>query len=737
MPSINDNDFKDNELSEKLQEFLGPRLEEIDKGIYDLVSSAKGGNLEVTNLEDILNLDLPEKQNDCNFVIDLQKTAKELLRDKEKYTFLEKSNDEVLDYLDEYCNQHRLQLCAEKVFLYKELGYDVEADDLEAELRELALGKRVKKGTLNKIFKSYDEKKEKSKSKEKADSGEIPEFEVYGYDERRTVWLGHNGNIEELPATSLKKELPIIFGGEVEVEDLLIDVQNKASDRGRISRRRILRQGVHLINDLWIVISGQRAISIHKDTFEITEISDPIFGKYFIIKENEDWIDLDKVVPKAPDQSLSSLKLKECLNEVSKVVAKWEWRNKEVIPYVSAFFMLTLFQQAMNWRPLLYLSGERATGKTTFSRFFEGTFSGLFEKIDKTTAHAIKQTFGDNSKAGILDEFEHYKSEKQQKDILNLLKTTCGGGKVSFGTTGKYARECYLHHLFWIASISFPKCIETDSAIQDRLIIFPLKKKEFKYVSLPNKGELEALGIQIINTMLSHWNDIQNRVNIFLEEEKMVDQCKSSKVGARQIENFLWASSLISLANNEKVDNLQVVPTWAIKAQEDDGDRILEEILSTRVKHFDGSLHGEAIIFDLIQDSLFEFSESNPKSLDLEIRDALQSRANYAIHTLRNNYITLAQIGDFKEIHMAIQANKLGSFFERQEAFAGIDIKTILSRIESIKNHRVRFGSNSLKSILIPMKKIKETFGMNSDEGDDKPNASKIEPIQQSEEMPF
>lgn len=726
MPSINDNDFKDNELSNKVLDFLGPRLEEIEKSIYDLISSAKGGNLEVTNLEDILNLTLPEKQNDYSFVVDLQKTAKELQEEKEKYTFLEKSNDEVLDYLNDYHSQHRLELCAEKVFLYKELGYDVEADDLELELRELALGKGIKKGTLNKIFKSYDEKKEQTKSKEKTSHPEdLPEFEVYGYDERRTIWLGHKGNIEELPATSLKKELPIIFGGDVEVEDLLIEVQNQASQRGRISRRRILRQGVHLIDDLWVIISGQRAISIHKDTFEKAEITDPLFGKYFVIREGDEWINLDQVAPTAPTQQGSTTLLKECLDEVINIVSKWEWRNKEVIPYVSAFFMLTLFQQAIHWRPILYLSGEKGTGKTTFSRFFEETFSGLFEKIDKTTAHAIKQTFGDNSKGGLLDEFEHYKSEKQQKDILNLLKTTCGGGKVSFGTTGKYARECYLHHLFWIASISFPKCIETDSAIQDRLIIFPLKKKDFKHVSLPKKGKLEALGIKIINATLSCWNELEGRVDFFLEEEAMINQCKMSKVGARQIENFLWAGSLISLANNEKVENLQIVPNWAVKAQEDDGDRILEEILSTRVKHFDGSMHGEAIISDLIDEAIFELFDLKPKSIDSDIRDALQSKANYAKHTLRNNYITLSQIGEFKEIYVAIQANKIGSFFDRQEAFGGIDIKTILSRVDGIKTQKVRFGGTIVKAILIPMKKIKKIFGSNNDEE----IVSKLEPI--------
>jgi hypothetical protein len=153
MQSINDNDLNNKELDEKVANFIRPKLEEINKNIDVLINNAKFAELDVSNLQDVLNLNPAESQEEYNFVVDLQNCAKDLLQNQEEYLFLKKSNDEVMDYLDDQINQYRLELCAKKVFLYRELGHDVEADDLEEELREIAMAKRIKKKTLDKIFK--------------------------------------------------------------------------------------------------------------------------------------------------------------------------------------------------------------------------------------------------------------------------------------------------------------------------------------------------------------------------------------------------------------------------------------------------------------------------------------------------------------------------------------------------------------------------------------------------------
>lgn len=166
MTIIHDNNFKNKELDEKVDDFIRPKLDELNKNIDALVTNARGAGLNITDLLDIINIELPESQEDYNFVADLQKCAKDLLKQQEEYIFLKKSNDAVMDYLDDHINQTRLELCAKKVFLYRQLGHDVDADDLEEELREIATAKRIKKKTLDKIFQCGSQQKQHKQEKD-------------------------------------------------------------------------------------------------------------------------------------------------------------------------------------------------------------------------------------------------------------------------------------------------------------------------------------------------------------------------------------------------------------------------------------------------------------------------------------------------------------------------------------------------------------------------------------------
>lgn len=676
------------EVEDRVSKVLDPKLKEIDQTERDIIANVKKEGDQVSTLEDIIAIDSPkDDQGKYNSIEGIKKQAKKLQEERKRHLFFKKTDDQVVDYFEQSPNQSSLEECAKKVFLYRELGFDVEADLLQKKLKNSASKLGVRKETFENTF--------TPNSKDKTSSDDLPEFEVYGYDDQRAVWLGYKGQVERIAATSLKKELAVIFGPDVPMDLLLKEVHRQSSLRGKITERRILKQGIYRIEKKWIIISGKKAISIDekKEKEKKKEITDPLFGKYFIVREGDKWIDLDQI-------GCNTTTPEECLKQIVAIIEKWRWADKEVINYVAAFLMLTPFQQAMHWRPILYLSGEKGTGKTSFSHLLEQIFSGLFERVDKTTAHALKQTFGDNSKVAFLDEFEHYKSDKQQKDILNLLKTTCRGGKVSFGTTGKNARECHLHHLFLIASISFPKCIETDSAIQDRLIILPLKKEPLKYTPIPPRNDLVVLLSKIINTVLWNWDEIEKRVDHFLQEKNMIAQCKKYKVEARQVENFLWASALISLAKKKPIEQLRIIPAWAIKTPVNDSERILEEILSTGIGDSCGKEH---IIFDLLDRVFLNRNSSNTGGM---LEDAVEE----AKQLLRNKYITLTESRDPKQIYMAIQKSQINHFFSKNTAYAGMDINTILGRLPGVKITRARFGEHSFQAILIPYDKIKEIF---------------------------
>ena len=178
----------------------------------------------------------------------------------------------------------------------------------------------------------------------------------------------------------------------------------RAEKKGPIADKEPIGQGIHLIDDHWIVVSGMKAVSIHKKTFERKDLIAPIFGNKKVRMSSKEWVDLEKINPAFAENSL-----KETFAELKELVSIWEWTDKDQIPYMTAAVMLLIFQQALDWRPLIYISGAQGTGKSMFSEFIYSLLSGFCEVVDKTTSHAVKQTFGHDSKPGFLDEFEHYR----------------------------------------------------------------------------------------------------------------------------------------------------------------------------------------------------------------------------------------------------------------------------------------------------------------------------------------
>ena len=574
----------------------------------------------------------------------------------------------------------------------KHTGKKLQASDLEGNIREAAKKHhKVRKETLDIAF-----KKEKPG---KSGSGLIPDIECYGYDSTQNILLGVRGNIEVIPLGKLEKMLPMMFGPQVDVDALYDHICTESYRHGQVSAKRSLGQGIHLIGDKWIIVSGKSAYSIDKKSLHKEELKELILDdKYLIKKSGDPWLDINDV---KPERSLGFFM--ETFSRLKAIVSTWKWQNSEAASYITAFLMLSIFQQAMEpWRPLLYLSGAAGTGKSSFSRLLVNLFNGLPEVIDKTTPHALKQIFGDNSRPGFFDEFEHFESEKRQKDVINLFKSACSGGQCSYGTTGQAQKEIFFNHLFWVASICFPRCYESDKAVRDRLVVFELKKLKKKYLSPLDKEELKALGIDIINCMMGQWNKIEALVSDHLQEDSVTKQMELFDVESRHVENFVWAHSLIQNAEGKSFTDISpsIVPPWAIKKKEEDGDRMIQEILHTKVKDD----HSEVFIGDLIQNASANFYHEKDKDSD-------EWKIDRAFNLLRLNHITVSAIGNDKEIHVGIQATKIGQFFENNKLFAGLDIKTIVSRLDFVSTTRLRFGGNSLTALIIPMKEINRLLG--------------------------
>jgi hypothetical protein len=584
---------------------------------------------------------------------------------------------------------------AQKILLYKvcKPPLILEAEILEQDFVQVMREAGFNKKAINRILKGA----ERSFPINLSD-----DFEVYGYSGKRVVWVGYKRQLEELPPGGIDAHVAVLMGirkDEEELKVIVAQILARAEKKGPIADKEPIGQGIHLIDNYWIVVSGMKAIAIQKKTLERKDLIAPIFGNKKVRMSSKEWVDLERINPVFAENSL-----KETFEELQELVSIWEWTDKSQIPYMTAATMLLIFQQALDWRPLIYISGAQGTGKSMFSEFIYSLLSGFCEVVDKTTSHAVKQTFGHDSKPGFLDEFEHYTTEKEQRDVLNLLKTACRGGHAISGKIfGGNPRRYHLRHMFFLASISFPKCMETDQAIKDRILTFPLLKKKDKFISMPRKEKLQALGTRMIDALIKNWPAIEKHVQTMRDPDFTETQMRMFGSSGRDIDNFVWMRALLAVATGEKKID-RIVPEWIKKEEENHIENIIYHILMKKVKSTGIGANNESFLYDFIYRALTEFDDPE------EENEPTYVSISTAKEILRKNYCTVVQKKDGKRF-FALQVKHASSLLEKQSEFAGMDIKTILKRDEHIKVEKIRYDKYTFWSLLIPLKYVDKVLG--------------------------
>lgn len=505
-------------------------------------------------------------------------------------------------------------------------------------------------------------------------------FHILGYNSQKQVLLWHKGKILPTPVRQLGKDDLRLLVGELPepgpnnpcpYAKMKVRIIKYAHREGLVDDEEPIKSGIWKFKEEWVIVSGKKAVLIQNDEFKFLDI--PIIHDRTIEFERSSWIDLDNLKKKLKDSSLS-----KAFSKTRDLISQWCWYDKGMIDYVTAFIMLQLFQSAMRWRPWLYLLGAAGTGKSSFfEHVIERLFGSQVKRLDKSTAHATAQSIGGTGKAAIFDEFE---KNKHLADVLELLKLCNRGGRKTSGTTTEKANEYVLHHLPWLASIYLPKTFSSDQAQLSRVVKFELKKvHEGKFIiGLPDQ-EAQDLLCEIVASLIQSWSQIEIAVNkIEHSKEQYIKDC-DGQIDGRCVENLMYAMALLKLVDNKE----QKIPGWAINEVKDDGENVLESIITSKIRY----VQEEFIVIDLIN-----------LILDEQVLIGINSAT--AKDLLRKNGLSVVQKknGWF----LAVQCKDLSeSLFKFHSDYKGLDIKAPLERLEGVeKNVKTDWGNQTKRRAL-------------------------------------
>lgn len=191
-----------------------------------------------------------------------------------------------------------------------------------------------------------------------------------------------------------------------------------------------------------------------------------------------------------------------------KLVMTWNWRRPRVDPRLFLGAVgASLIGGALQWRPNVWITGGRGTGKSTLNGqdgvLHQLLGEGLF-RTGNASAAAIRQSLQNATVPVLFDEIEAAEDNRKVREVVELARVASSGDKIHRGGQDHSAHEFTLRSLFWFSSINIPPLQPQD---RSRLAILELQPfgKDAGPPPVLADYHLPVLGRQLLRRMIDCW----------------------------------------------------------------------------------------------------------------------------------------------------------------------------------------------------------------------------------------
>lgn len=193
--------------------------------------------------------------------------------------------------------------------------------------------------------------------------------------------------------------------------------------------------------------------------------------------------------------------------QVLALLRRWAWKRELLDPrFVLGAIGASMLGGALPWRPHLWITGDRGTGKSTLNGKMGLVHrllgEGLYRTSD-TSAAGIRQSLRNATVPVMIDEREAEKDNRRNEELIALARVASSGDVMTRGSSDHTAQEFTLQSCFWFSSILIPPLLPQD---RSRLAICELEplpqdaeKMDLEAVNLPE------LGRKLFRRMVDGW----------------------------------------------------------------------------------------------------------------------------------------------------------------------------------------------------------------------------------------
>lgn len=280
----------------------------------------------------------------------------------------------------------------------------------------------------------------------------------------------------------------------------------------------------------------------------------------------------------------------ECAELLLSTLQTWSWRRPDVDPVLLfGWICAAMFGGALNWRPLVWITGDAGTGKSTLHKLIGALMGeGALLQATDTTEAAIRQLVLQSTKPVAIDELEAEDDNRKALGVVKLARQAASGGVILRGSSDHTGHEFKARNCFMFSSILVPGLMDQDLSRLALLELEPFDRDMTPPQIAP--ATWGKVGRQLRRRIVDHWPRLHRTVETFRA------QLAEAQHSARGCDQFgtLLAMYWVAFSDDELTPEL--AETWAAKLSassiyeqmdiSSDWERMLNHLLTQPLDHW-------------------------------------------------------------------------------------------------------------------------------------------------------
>jgi hypothetical protein len=244
--------------------------------------------------------------------------------------------------------------------------------------------------------------------------------------------------------------------------------------------------------------------------------------------------------------------------ELLRLLRTWHWERPKIDPYLLLGFIAHApFGGACDWRSMLWVTGDRATGKSTLEKkLLQWLFEGQSLRTHQATEAAIRQVLGNQTLPVFFDEIEADQNNDRAKKVIELARLASSEGVIFRGGSDHRATEFVARSCFYFSSILVPPMMPQD---RSRMAILELKPiPDGAREPMIERQRVLELGAQLRRRVVDQWHRYEATLSAY---RRALQGAGHSGRGADQFGTLLTFADLVLYDGPEPEPD--VLSDWA------------------------------------------------------------------------------------------------------------------------------------------------------------------------------